>query len=197
MKKVSLWLATALMSLSPVSFAKPDTLIVAGGCFWCVESDFEKITGVTEVVSGYTGGIIANPTYKQVSKKDTGHYEAVLIHFDDEKVSLRALVDFYWRTIDPTDNSGQFCDKGAPYKTAVFYKDAVQKKVLEASLAAINTSKPFKADIVTPLLPSKPFYLAEEYHQDYAKKNPIRYRYYRYSCGRDAHVKELWGTTQH
>lgn len=197
MKKISLLLATALMSLSTTSFAKPDTFIVAGGCFWCVESDFEKVKGVTNVVSGYIGGTVANPTYKQVSKKNTGHYEAVLIHFDDEKVSLRALADFYWRTVDPTDKEGQFCDKGAPYRTALFYKNESQKQVLEASLAAVKKDKPFTADIVTPLLPSKPFYLAEDYHQDYANKNPLRYRYYRYSCGRDARVKELWGSNQH
>lgn len=197
MQKLRYALMAACLVSSSAAFAKPDTLIVAGGCFWCVESDFQKVDGVLEVVSGYTGGHVANPTYKQVAAKKTGHYEAVIITYDDEKVKLRTLVDRFWKTIDPTDAYGQFCDKGEPYRTAVFYKNEVQKKTIEASLAAVKQSKPFKAPIVTPVLPAKPFYMAEKYHQDYAQKNPVRYRYYRYTCGRDARVESLWGGLQH
>lgn len=197
MQKLRYALMAACLVSSSAAFAKPDTLIVAGGCFWCVESDFQKVDGVLEVVSGYTGGHIANPTYKQVAAKKTGHYEAVIITYDDEKVKLRTLVDRFWKTIDPTDAYGQFCDKGEPYRTAVFYKNEAQKKTIEASLAAVKESKPFKAPIVTPVLPAKPFYMAEKYHQDYAQKNPVRYRYYRYTCGRDARVESLWGELQH
>lgn len=173
--------------------AKTDTVILAGGCFWCVEHDFAKIAGVLTVESGYTGGTVANPSYEQVSSKKTNHFEAVKISFDDSQVSLKALTDFYWRSIDPTDAAGQFCDKGTPYKTALFYQSEAQKQVFEQSLAEVNKSKPFSADIVTEILPAKPFYLAEDYHQDYAARNPLRYKYYRSSCGRDSRLQSLWG----
>lgn len=185
--------ALSLGALSIPSHAATQTLIVAGGCFWCVESDYEKVDGVSDVVSGYIGGTVENPTYKQVSGKKTGHYEAVKITFDDQKVQLRTLLDYFWKTIDPTDASGQFCDKGSPYKTGVFYQNEAQKQVAEASLAAVKANKPFAAPIVTELLPAKTFYLAEGYHQDYYKKNPIRYSYYRSSCGRDNRIEQLWG----
>ena len=183
----------AVLSVVPVQ-AETQTMIAAGGCFWCVESDFEKVDGVESVVSGYTGGTLVNPTYKQVSSKNTGHFEAVKITFDDEKVSLRELTDYFWKTIDPTDPNGQFCDKGEPYRTGLFYQNDEQKRVFEASLSDIEKNKPFTEDIVTEILPAKTFYLAEEYHQDYYLKNSWRYRFYRSSCGREARIEELWGS---
>jgi peptide-methionine (S)-S-oxide reductase len=176
--------------LAPTMTAKAT---FAGGCFWCVESDFDKIDGVISTTSGYIGGTTANPTYEQVSSNATGHYEAVEIVFDPKKVSYEKLVEYFWRTIDPTDKTGQFCDKGAPYKTAIFTHDLAQQKAAQASRDALERNKPFKAPIVTELIAGTTFYPAETYHQDYYKKNPVRYKYYRTSCGRDARVKELWG----
>ena len=165
----------------------------AGGCFWCVESDFDKVPGVISTTSGYTGGNVANPTYEQVSAKHTGHAEAVEIVYDPAKVSYEQLVEHFWRTIDPTTKDRQFCDAGSPYRTAIFARDGAQMKVAEASRAALEKSKPFKEPIVTQIVMAGPFYPAEDYHQDYYKKNPVRYKYYRTSCGRDARLSELWG----
>jgi peptide-methionine (S)-S-oxide reductase len=167
--------------------------IFAGGCFWCVESDFDKVPGVISTTSGYTGGSTAKPTYQQVSAKHTGHAEAVEVVFDPARVSYDKLVEHYWRTIDPTVEDRQFCDVGNPYRTAIFPIGEAQLKTALASKAALEKSKPFKEAIVTEVTPASTFYPAEEYHQDYYKKNPIRYQYYRLSCGRDARVKELWG----
>ncbi|RBP79597.1 peptide-methionine (S)-S-oxide reductase [Marinomonas rhizomae] len=186
-------LISGVAAFSSTSQAAPQSMIVAGGCFWCVESDFELVQGVSDVVSGYTGGHTESPTYSQVSSKNTGHFEAVVIHFDDDVVSLKILADYYWKTIDPTDATGQFCDKGSPYKTAMFYQDDQQKAVFEASLAKVNNTKPFKDKVVTEILPAKKFYLAEDYHQSYYTKNPIRYAFYRASCGRDNRIESLWG----
>lgn len=193
-KTVLLAASVTLASFSTLAHAKTDTLIVAGGCFWCVESDFEGKTGVLDVVSGYTGGTTPNPTYEQVSHTETGHFEAVKISFDDSKVSLKELVDYYWRTIDPTDPQGQFCDKGSTYRTALFYQTEAQKQVFETSLQELNATKPFAAPVVTQLLPAKPFYVAEDYHQDYYQTNPVRYKYYRWNCGRDTTLEKLWGS---
>ncbi|HEX7436138.1 MAG TPA: peptide-methionine (S)-S-oxide reductase MsrA [Caldimonas sp.] len=168
--------------------------VFAGGCFWCVESDFDKVPGVLSTTSGYTGGTVPNPTYEQVSGKHTGHAEAVEIVFDPRKVSYEQLVEHYWRTIDPTTKDRQFCDAGSPYRTAIFAQDATQLKIAAASKTALEKSKPFKEPIVTEVVMGGPFYPAEEYHQDYYRKNPVRYNYYRLSCGRDARVKELWGS---
>ena len=165
----------------------------AGGCFWCVEADFDKVAGVLSTTSGYIGGTVAKPTYEQVSSKQTGHAEAVEIVYDPRKVSYEQLVDHYWRTIDPTTKDRQFCDAGTPYRTAIFAHDAAQLKAAQASLAALEKSKPFKEPIVTQIVMASPFYVAEDYHQDYYKKNPVRYKYYRTSCGRDARLAELWG----
>ena len=173
--------------------AATQSMIVAGGCFWCVESDFEKVDGVTDVVSGYIGGTKESANYKDVSRKKTGHYEAVKITFDDEKVSLQTLSEYFWKTIDPTDSMGQFCDKGSPYLTGMFYQDEAQKVTFQASLDAVNETKPFAAPVVTKLIAATPFYVAEGYHQDYYKKNPIRYNYYRKSCGREGRIEQLWG----
>lgn len=167
--------------------------IFAGGCFWCVESDFDKVEGVISTTSGYTGGTLPNPTYEQVSGKGTGHAEAVEVVFDPKRVSYASLVEHFWRTIDPTTKDAQFCDHGTPYRTAIFAVDAAQLQTATASRAALEKSKPFKEPIVTEVLPAGPFYPAEAYHQDYYKKNPVRYQYYRTVCGRDARVRQLWG----
>lgn len=167
--------------------------IFAGGCFWCVESDFDKVPGVLETISGYTGGHTKNPTYKEVTYKDTGHYEALKVTYDPKKVSYEKLVHYFWRTVDPTDPKGQFCDKGASYRTAIFVMNESQKEIATASLKAEQETGPLKGRIVTPVLDAKTFYPAETYHQDYYEKNPLRYKYYRYSCGRDQRVKSLWG----
>ncbi|MCJ8312482.1 MAG: peptide-methionine (S)-S-oxide reductase MsrA [Saccharospirillaceae bacterium] len=185
--------ATVLIGTSQ---AATQTMIVAGGCFWCVESDYEAVEGVSEVVSGYIGGHTQNPTYKQVSSNQTGHFEAVKITFDDAVVSLKTLSDYYWKTIDPTDAEGQFCDKGTPYKTAMFYQSAEQKAVFESSLEFVKTNKPFSANIVTPILAATEFYPAEDYHQNYYIKNPKRYAFYRFSCRRDKKIEDLWGTVE-
>ena len=182
---------------SPPVAAGTARAVFAGGCFWCVESDFDKVPGVLKTTSGYTGGKLANPSYEQVSSKTTGHYEAVEVVFDPAKVSYAQLVEHFWRTIDPTDADGQFCDKGSPYRTAIFALDAAQLAAAQASKGAIEKSKPFASPIVTQVLMGGPFYPAEEYHQDYYKKNPVRYSYYRTSCGRDARLKQLWGAAAH
>lgn len=165
----------------------------AGGCFWCVEADFDKVPGVISTTSGYIGGTLANPTYKQVSRNNTGHAEAVEIVFDPAKVSYASLVEKFWRTIDPTTKDRQFCDSGNPYRSAIFTHDAAQAEVVKRSLAALQKSKPFKEPIVTEVAAATPFYVAEEYHQDYYLKNPIRYNHYRTRCGRDARLEQLWG----
>lgn len=180
------------MAVTQTASEDLDSLIVAGGCFWCVESDFEKLDGVIEAVSGYTGGRTENPTYKQVSYNDTGHYEAVKITFDPSIVTYDALLGHYWTTVDPTDDTGQFCDKGESYRTAIFARPD-QLEDAQASLSAIRQNKPFSAPIVTPVLSAMTFYNAENYHQDYYKKNPVRYKIYRTGCGRDARLKKLWG----
>jgi peptide-methionine (S)-S-oxide reductase len=166
----------------------------AGGCFWCVEADFDKVPGVLSTTSGYIGGKVANPTYEQVAAKLTGHAEAVEIVFDPSKVSYEKLVEHFWRTIDPTTKDAQFCDHGSPYRTAIFANDATQLKTAQASLEALKKNKPFKEPVVTEILSAGPFYKAEDYHQDYYKKNPVRYQYYRSACGRDARLKQLWGS---
>ncbi len=188
-------LALAASVPSTQAFAQGPTAkaTFAGGCFWCVESDFDKVPGVISTTSGYIGGTVANPTYQQVSAKTTGHAEAVEIVFDPSKVSYAQLVEKFWRTIDPTTKDRQFCDAGSPYRTAIFTHDAAQAAAVQASLAALEKSKPFKEAIVTQIVPAGPFYVAEDYHQDYYKKNPVRYNYYRTSCGRDARLEQLWG----
>jgi len=187
-------LGLALSALAPWAAAQGTAkAIFAGGCFWCVEADFDKVPGVVSTTSGYIGGKVANPTYQQVVTKTTGHAEAVEIVFDPAKVSYEQLLEHYWRTIDPTTKDRQFCDSGSPYRTAIFAVDAAQLKAAQASLAALEKSKPFPEPIVTQVALAGPFYAAEDYHQDYYKKNPVRYQYYRTSCGRDARLKQLWG----
>jgi peptide-methionine (S)-S-oxide reductase len=158
-----------------------------------VESDFDKVAGVISTTSGYTGGKTAAPTYQQVSADTTGHAEAVEIVFDPTRVSYEKLVQHFWRTIDPTTRDGQFCDSGSPYRTAIFAQDAGQLRIATASRAALEKTKPFKEPIVTEVVLASTFYPAEDYHQDYYLKNPVRYKYYRTNCGRDARLKQLWG----
>ncbi len=166
---------------------------LAGGCFWCVESDFDKVPGVVSTTSGYIGGKVANPTYEQVSADATGHAEAVEIVYDPKRVSYEQLIEYFWRTIDPTTKDRQFCDTGSPYRTAIFAHNSGQLAAANASRAKLEATKPFKEPIVTEIALAGPFYAAEGYHQDYYKKNPIRYKYYRTSCGREARITQLWG----
>lgn len=182
-----------IMFFTSTVYAENQTIIVAGGCFWCVESDYEKYPGVLSAESGYINGSTKNPTYRQVASKKTGHYEVVKITYNPDIVSAKKLVDYFWLTIDPTDDKGQFCDKGSPYKTALFYQNSEQEKIFRQSLADIEKSKPFDEAVVTKILPAETFYTAEDYHQDYYKKSSLRYKYYRASCGRDARIKKLWG----
>jgi peptide-methionine (S)-S-oxide reductase len=168
------------------------TAVFAGGCFWCVEADFDKVDGVVSTVSGYTGGTVVNPTYEQVSHKKTGHYEAVKVTYDPDKVSYDALVDYYFHHIDPTDSTGQFCDKGESYRSAVFVANADQREVAETEVEMIDHSGVLGTPVVTKILDASTFWPAEDYHQDYYKKNPLKYRYYRTACGRDARVKKVW-----
>lgn len=167
------------------------TAIFAGGCFWCIESDFDQVPGVLETVSGYTGGHKENPTYMQVVRKGTGHREALRIVFDPSKVTYEQLLIAYWRSVDPTDAGGQFCDRGEPYTTAVFVLDADQRRLAEATKAAAE--KELGQKIATTIEDASPFYRAEEYHQDYHNKNPLKYGLYRWRCGRNARVTEVWG----
>lgn len=173
------------------------TATFAGGCFWCVESDFDMVPGVVETVSGYTGGTTDNPTYRQVTAGGTGHYEAVRIRYDPEKVSYERLLHVFWRSVDPTDAGGQFCDRGASYRTAIFAGTEEERRLAEASKEAVERSGVLEQDVVTPVEPLKTFYPAEDHHQDYSMKNPVRYRFYRFSCGRDARVRALWGDQAH
>jgi peptide methionine sulfoxide reductase msrA/msrB len=172
------------------------TATFAGGCFWCVESDFEKVDGVVEVVSGYTGGHKDNPTYEEVSEGGTGHVEAVQIFYDPEKVSYGELLDVFWRHVDPTDAGGQFVDRGSQYASAVFYHDEEQKRIAEESKKALENSGRFAKPIVTQIRPFTKFYRAEDYHQKYHQHHEPRYRFYRYSSGRDQFLGKVWGNEE-
>jgi methionine-S-sulfoxide reductase len=172
---------------------KIETAIFAGGCFWCVEEAFEKVPGVKDVVSGFAGGKVANPSYEQVMQKNTGHAEAVQVSYDPGKVTYQQLVDWFWRNIDPLDAAGQFCDKGNPYRSGIFYQGDAQKKIAESSKQALQTSGRFKQPIVTEITAAGPFYLAEDYHQDYYKKNANRYQFYKHGCGRVQRLEQIWG----
>ena len=167
--------------------------IFAGGCFWCMEPPFDKLDGVLATTSGYTGGPEASPTYKQVSSGRTGHREAVRIEYDPKRVDYARLLEVFWRNIDPLDGRGQFCDKGRHYTSAVYALDDEQRAAAEASKAAVMAAGKLKGEIRTEILTAGAFYAAEDYHQDYYTKNPVRYKYYRWGCGRDARLKKLWG----
>ena len=172
------------------------TAVFAGGCFWCTESDFEKLPGVVEVISGYAGGQEPDPTYEQVSAGITGHLESVQVRYDPGRISYEQLLDWFWRHIDPTDGGGQFVDRGGQYRSAIFYADDNQRKLAEESKRRLADSGVFAGPIVTEILPLTAFYPAEEYHQDYYKNNPIRYNFYRHNSGRDRFLKKTWGGEQ-
>jgi peptide-methionine (S)-S-oxide reductase len=173
--------------------ASTEKATFAGGCFWCMEAPFDKLPGVVSVTPGYSGGREKNPTYEQVSAGVTGHAESVQIVFDPAKTSYAKLLDVFWHNIDPTAKDRQFCDSGNQYRSAIFYQGEEQKRAALQSKAVLEKNKPFKGEIVTEITPAGEFYAAEEYHQHYYKKNPLRYKYYRGSCGRDRRLKELWG----
>lgn len=185
-----------LVMLAHSSFslaAQQEIATFAGGCFWCMEPPYEKMPGVISVVSGYTGGTKSNPTYEEVSAGGTGHYEVVRITYDPGKISYDRLLDIFWRNIDPTDGKGQFCDVGDQYRAAIFYHGQAQKKAAEASKRALERTKTFKEPVVTEIRPATRFFPAEEYHQDYHRENPLRYKFYRQRCGRDHRLEQLWG----
>lgn len=165
--------------------------VFAGGCFWCTEADFDKVPGVISTTSGYTGGKLVNPTYKLVSAGGTGHIEAVRVIYDPRKVSYVTLASKFFSTIDPTDSGGQFCDRGYQYRSAIFFANEQQQQI--AARAKEQAARALKKPVATLLLPAAKFYPAESYHQDYYKKNPVRYKYYRFTCGRDARLKKVWG----
>jgi len=165
----------------------------AGGCFWCMEHPFDELPGVVSVTSGYTGGQKKNPTYEEVSAGGTGHAESVQVVYDPAKIGYAKLLERYWHNIDPTAKDRQFCDTGHQYRSAIFYHTEEQHRLALQSKQALEQSKPFKGSIVTEVVPASEFYPAEDYHQHYYKKNPIRYKYYRTRCGRDNRLKELWG----
>ena len=187
------FILTGLLALfaPQVSAQETKTAVFAGGCFWCIEKDFEELGGVTSVVSGYTGGQVENPTYKQVSGGQTGHYEVVQVTYDPEKVSYSTLVDFFYRHIDPFDGEGQFCDRGQQYAPAIFYNDENEQQMIAGVTEALFADSQNR--FAVKILPAAQFYEAEDYHQDYYKKNPVRYKFYRWNCGRDSRVEEIWG----
>lgn len=172
---------------------RTDIAIFAGGCFWCMEPPFDDLDGVLSVTSGYTGGSVADPTYEQVSSGATGHAEAVRIEFDPSKVGYAKLLDLFWKNIDPTVRDRQFCDAGRQYRSAIFYIGEEQHRLAEASKQALDASRRLPGPVVTEIVPAGAFYPAEEYHQKYYRKNPLRYKYYRFGCGRDKRLDELWG----
>lgn len=166
---------------------------LAGGCFWCLEADLEKVRGVLVVTSGYTGGHVERPTYEQTNTKTTGHTEAVQVVFDPKRTSYEALLEVFWRSIDPTDDKGQFCDRGNVYRPEIFVHDAEQRRIAEASKARLEKTKPFAGAIKVPITNASTFWPAERYHQDFYKTNAAHYRRYRAGCGRDRRLQELWG----
>ena len=167
--------------------------VFAGGCFWCTESDFDKVPGVLSTTSGYIGGHVENPTYEDVSYGKSGHIEAVQVRYDPGRISYAQLLEVFWPTIDPITANAQFCDKGPQYRSAIFYGNPQEQALAEASKAALDSSGKLPGPVVTEILAATTFYPAEEYHQDYHSKNPIRYAYYRNGCGRDARLEQLWG----
>lgn len=192
---LSLWSLAeeASQPAAPQDTAEFAKATFAGGCFWCMEPPFDKLEGVISTTSGYTGGDQRNPTYRQVSAGGTGHTEAVEILYDPEKISYAELLDVFWRNIDPLTADRQFCDVGSQYRTGIFFHNEDQKRLAEQSKQALTASDRFDKPIVTEITPAGEFYPAEDYHQDYYQKNPLRYKFYRYQCGRDQRLEELWG----
>jgi len=169
----------------------------AGGCFWCMEPPYDALPGVVSTTSGYMGGTRKNPRYEEVSSGATGHAEVVQVVYDSKKVSYEKLLETFWKNVDPTVRDRQFCDIGNQYRTAIFYHTDEQRRLAEASKEALAKTKPFKEDIVTPVVPAGEFWPAEDYHQNFYVKNPVRYKFYRTGCGRDARLKQLWGSVPH
>ncbi len=193
MQKILILLFFLLAPLANNTFAATDRAIFAGGCFWCMESPFEKLTGVSEVISGYTGGTKLNPTYQEVSAGGTGHTEAVEVYYDPQLVSYEKLLEVFWMQIDPTDAGDQFVDRGSQYRSGIFYLDAEQKRLAEESKQKLAEAGRFNKPLVTEITSAGKFYTAEEYHQDYHSKNPLRYWYYRGGSGRDDFLDKVWG----
>ena len=189
-------IAVLLITVSLNTFAidsRTETATFAGGCFWCMEPPYDKLDGVLSTTSGYIGGHQTDPTYKQVSAGTTGHTEAVRIVYDPQKISYQQLLDVFWKNIDPTTPDSQFCDTGSQYRSGIFYHDDTQKQAAEESLRKLKQTKPFPEPVVTEITAAGAFYPAEDYHQDYYQKNPLRYKYYRFACGRDKRLEQLWG----
>jgi len=197
MRRFIALLALAFAALTtPIAAQTPQTasVILAGGCFWCMEPPYDKTDGVIATISGYSGGKTANPTYEQVSAGSTGHIEVVKVEYDPAKVSYEKLLDIFWRNIDPFDADGQFCDKGSQYRSAIFFGNDKEKELAEASKKQI--AEKLGQAVVTDILPASEFYPAEDYHQDYYEKNPLKYKFYRYGCGRDARLETVWGAAK-
>lgn len=201
MKRFRYLLTATLLGLAGFAQSAPDrdgleTATFAGGCFWCVEQAFDEVAGVVETLSGYIGGHQMNPTYQQVSAGGTGHAEAVQLRYDPAKVSYGELLDVFWRNIDPVTPNAQFCDRGSQYRSAIFYHNGDQKLAAEKSLAALEQAGTLPGPIVTELVLATQFYVAEAYHQDYHNNNPLRYKFYKYNCGRAQRLEELWGKAE-
>jgi peptide-methionine (S)-S-oxide reductase len=194
---VAILLIGAWTALQSTTQAAADAILskayFAGGCFWCMEEAFEKVEGVLSVTSGYMGGTVANPNYEDVSAGRTGHAESVEVVYDPARVSYQKLLDAFWRNVDPITPNAQFCDHGSQYRSAVFFQTDEEKRVAEATKQAIEQSRRFKEPIVTQIVMASQFYPAEDYHQDFYKKNPVRYKFYKYNCGRAQRLEELWG----
>jgi peptide-methionine (S)-S-oxide reductase len=190
---IALLAASVAHAAPPVVPPGHAVAIFAGGCFWCMEPPYDELPGVSATISGYTGGRKVNPTYEEVSSGTTGHAEAVEVIYDPKKVSYEKLLDVFWHNVDPTVKDRQFCDSGNQYRTAIFYSDEAQRQAAQASREALEKSKPFREPIVTAIEMAGTFYPAEDYHQDFYKKNPVRYKLYRTGCGRDARLHQLWG----
>ncbi len=182
-----------LHSTGPATAATPGKAYFAGGCFWCMEEVFEKVEGVLSVTSGYMGGTVANPSYEEVSAGRTGHAESVEVVYDQAKVSYQTLLEAFWRNVDPITPNAQFCDHGSQYRSAIFFQTDEEKRAADSFRQAIEQSKRLNGPIVTQIVPAAQFYPAEEYHQDFYKKNPVRYKFYKYNCGRAQRLEELWG----
>ena len=198
------WLGTLILlvgfSIMPLrsvaESGEPAKAYFAGGCFWCMEEAFEKVDGVIAVVSGYMGGTVQNPSYEEVSSGRTGHAESVEVLYDPSKVTYNQLLETFWRNVDPITANAQFCDHGTQYRAAIFYQNDQEKRFAEESKQAIEQAKHFKQPITTQIVMASKFYTAEEYHQDFYKKNPIRYKFYKYNCGRAQRLEELWGNSK-
>lgn len=190
---LALLLVGTMLSFSTQASAETKaTAVFAGGCFWCMQPAFDKVPGVLDTVVGYTGGTTKNPTYEQVGTGTTGHFEAIKVEYDPEKVTYKTLLDVFWHNIDPFDTKGQFCDVGSTYRSAIFYENPSQEKLAIASKEKVEQR--FKQNAATKILKANQFWAAEDYHQDYYTKNPVRYKFYRYRCGRDARLKDVWGS---